>query len=466
MEAPRQQQQHTPIPWYSTLFFRVMALSAILILCLLGAVATITRYYANEAAEAVQARALSMAGTITIRYEEEPEIPLEDLEADLVELYDGEDIALAPFQPGQTPVPGLDSADSQAPPVYVERDAQGALVRVTHMVIPLGERNTLLTVRVPIQQSAEIFRAFTNRYMLALTTVFVLALLALIYIINIQLRPLSTLSDSCAAIATGERNPVSTKGATGEILALEESFNHMVEALHEKEMVEHKLREAQRLSALGNLAAGVAHDVRNPLNAIKLLSSHALDNVDEGSTAAKPLSTIRQEVDRLEDIVSGFLSLAREKELVPEPSKVDQLLEECIHLIEKDAEARGVTLSADLRAGDHTHNLDPKQWNRAILNLLLNALEACEQDGRVRIISRASDTECSIEIRDNGPGLNSEDLSRIFEPYYTTKAGGTGLGLSITRGIVEEHGGTIHMSSSPGQGCQVLITLPLEASTS
>ena len=461
MKHPDKNTPHPRTPWHSALFFRVMFLSIILILCLLGAVAIITRYYANEAAGAVQERAISMAGTITVRYEEEPNIPLNDLEQDLIELYAGEDIALAPLPADQSPMPGM-KQDDETPPVYVERDKNGTLVRVTHMVISLGERNTLLTVRVPIQQSTEIFRAFTNRYMIAITIVFILALLGMIYIITTHLRPLSTLSETCAAIASGNLQTVSTKGATGEILALEESFNHMVDALAEKELVKTKLREAQRLSALGNLAAGVAHDVRNPLNAIKLLSSHALDNVEEGSSAAKPLSTIRKEVDRLEDIVSGFLSLAREKELVPEPNKVDVLLGECIHLIEKDAEDRGIAFSAELRAGDLTLNLDPKQWNRAILNLLLNAMEACESNGRVRIFSRVSDTVCTVEIRDNGPGLDSESLARIFEPYYTTKAGGTGLGLSITRGIVEEHGGRIEISSTPGQGCQVLITLPLE----
>ena len=107
--------------------------------------------------------------------------------------------------------------------------------------------------------------------------------------------------------------------------------------------------------------------------------------------------------------------------------------------------------------------LDPKQWKRAILNILLNALEACPRDGRVRILSRRTDTQCEIEIRDDGPGIPKEVLEQVFDPYFTTKPGGTGLGLSITRGIVEEHGGTIDVTSSSEWGCQVLITMPLES---
>jgi two-component system NtrC family sensor kinase len=97
-----------------------------------------------------------------------------------------------------------------------------------------------------------------------------------------------------------------------------------------------------------------------------------------------------------------------------------------------------------------------------VLNVLLNGLEACPSGGRVRLFSRASDRDCQVEIRDDGPGMEKETLERVFDPYYTTKPGGTGLGLSITRGIIEEHGGSVDMTSTPGQGVQVLITLPLQ----
>ena len=235
----------------------------------------------------------------------------------------------------------------------------------------------------------------------------------------------------------------------------------MVGSLREKELMERKLHEAQRLTSLGTLAAGVAHDVRNPLNAIKLLSSHALDQLRAEDPAEKPLRTIRQEVDRLEEIVSSFMSLARERELSPEPRHADQLLRDCIDLLAKDAESRRVRMSAELRGGDLKLLLDEQEWKRAVLNILLNALEACPPDGRVRIFSRVTDVDYEIEVRDDGAGLDKEAIERAFEPYFTTKPGGTGLGLSITRGIIEAHGGGISMSSSEGQGCQALIRMPV-----
>jgi signal transduction histidine kinase len=155
------------------------------------------------------------------------------------------------------------------------------------------------------------------------------------------------------------------------------------------------------------------------------------------------------------------MSLAKERELSPEPRKIDLLLDECVHLLQKEAESRGVALVRELRAGDTLLMLDAREFQRAIMNVLLNALEACPPGGRVRMFSRLTATACEVEVRDDGPGMDRAQLERVFEPYYTTKPGGTGLGLSITRGIIEEHGGAIEMSSIEGTGCQVLITLPL-----
>jgi signal transduction histidine kinase len=439
----------------------VAALCGVLLLCLLGSVLVLTRYFYTEAADEMRLQAERMAETISLSFEQNPSQDLQQFAESIKPALGGDEVEYRPFygDPGQAlSLPPDDVAARGA--VFVERDAQGRLTRVAHMIIPLAGQPTLLTLRVPIDPQLEIVRAFTNRYMLALTGVFVLTCGAMVYLIRKNLRPLVELSESCAAIAGGRLAPVTTRGAAGEVRALEETFNGMVRALHEKELVEAKLRQAQRLSALGNLAAGVAHDVRNPLNAIKLLSSHALDTMGD-SPAAKPLQTIRREVDRLEEIVSSFLSLARESELSREMQPLDPLLSECVHLFTREAETRGLRLIAELRAGDTQLLLDGKQFKRAILNVLLNAIEACPPGGRVRVFSRCTDRNCEVEIRDDGPGLEPEVRERVFDPYFTTKPGGTGLGLAITRGIIEEHGGTIEMSSAAGQGCQVLISLPL-----
>ena len=439
--------------WYNSLFFRVVVLCAVLLLCLFSSVIVITHHFFQEAARQMEEQAADIAHNLEIRFEEGFDSDYSMLETELKDLYKGVDIK-------------LDEQDEerQAATFTIERLGNGGFARVARVPLMNAAQPVLMTVTMTIFPQTEILRAFRNRYMMALTGVFIVALGLMVYFIGKALRPLVRLSESCAAISGGELNMVSTKGISGEILALEQTFNDMVSSLREKEMMEGKLRQAQRLSALGNLAAGIAHDVRNPLNAIKLLSSHALDMLEtDEHPAAKPMRTVRAEVDRLEDIVSSFLSLARETELHREPRELDPLLRECVRLFQKDAEARGVRLTCDLRAPGLTLLLDPKQWTRAVLNVILNALEACPEGGRVRLFSRLTEKSCEIEIRDDGPGLPPDAADRAFDPYFTTKPGGTGLGLSITRGIVEEHGGSIELTSSAELGCQVLITLPLDA---
>ena len=442
------------IPWFQSLFFRVILLCAVLLLCLFGSVIVITHHFFRETVRQMEAQASDIAHSVEIRLEEGFGTDYTQLETEVMDLYQGVDIKL------DERTEARNSAS-----FTIQRLENGALARVAEVPLLNGDQPVLMTVSMVIQPQTEVLRAFRNRYMIALMTVFIVALCLMIYFIGKALRPLVRLSESCAAIAQGQLLSVNTRGGSGEILALEQTFNGMVSSLREKEMMEGKLRQAQRLSALGNLAAGIAHDIRNPLNAIKLLSSHVIDGLGrEETTAKRNLRTIGEEVDRLEDIVSSFLSLARETELKPEPCEVDTLIQECVRLFQKDAEMREVKLGCELHATGLSLMLDPKQWKRAILNILLNALEACPTGGRVRVLSRMTDTRCEIEIRDDGPGIPREALERVFDPYFTTKPGGTGLGLSITRGIVEEHGGFVDVTSSPEWGCQVLISMPLDNS--
>jgi signal transduction histidine kinase len=165
-------------------------------------------------------------------------------------------------------------------------------------------------------------------------------------------------------------------------------------------------------------------------------------------------------VERLENIVSNFLSLAKETELHPEPHPIDPLVDDCLQLFRPDAEARRIVLISDLRAGQAESMIDLPHITRAVQNILLNALEACPPEGRIRVATGIVDGCCEILVENDGAGLSKDMVDHAFEPYYTTKPNGTGLGLAITRGIVEEHGGTIELSSPEGLGCRVRILLP------
>ena len=438
------------VRWRESLILRVIILCALLVACLLGAVYVVSRYYFQQVVEEMREQTDKVASIASLYYEENPTAPLEDLKAELSR--EGADIQFLEGEAMQTMV-------------TIEHDAEGQMHKVAYSTLPLPDgRKALLTVRLSLEPQTEILKAFRNEYLITLTLGFLLTIGLMVYFIAKTLRPLRELTERCGRISQGHLENVEIRKNAGEILALEHMFNGMVNSLKEKELMEANLRQAQRLSALGSLAAGVAHDIRNPLNSIKLLSSHVSDNLEKPASrerASKQLRTIRKEVDRLEEIVTGFLSMAREQELNPAPNKVDALLEECVQLIRKDAEQRGVRLVHELRAGETELMLDPKQWKRAVINVLLNALEATPQGGRVRLFSRLTDTTCEVEVRDDGPGMPTEVAERAFDPYFTTKQTGTGLGLSITRGIVEEHGGSIQLTSRQHTGCQVLITLPL-----
>jgi len=451
---PKTVSTYPRVRWHNSLIFRVILLCAVLVLCLLGSVYIIAFHYFGEMAKEMESQTQDIANRIVLHFEQNLDADLRKVESDMMNAYKGTKVEL-----------NDEDHLTVVIPFTIERDENGYLAKVTRTWVKLPDRKVLLTTRIPIIPQTEIVRVFTNKYLALLTLVFLATLGVMVYSIARILRPLSELSESLANIGDGRLQNVATRKSSGEVSALEHTFNRMVASLREKEIVEANLRQAQRLSAIGNLAAGVAHDIRNPLNAIKLLSSHAIDTLDdvpEAGSTVKQLHTIRNEVDRLEEIVSGFLSLAKERELQPEPTRIDLVLEECVRLVRKDAEARDIRVSTELRAGNTSLMVDAKQLIRAILNVLINAMDACPKGGRVRVFSRVANQFCEIEIRDDGPGMSKEVAERAFEPYFTTKHTGTGLGLSITRGIIEEHGGTITLSSSKDQGCQVLITLPRE----
>jgi len=439
--------------WHQSFIARIIVLCAVLLLCLLASVYFFTTQYYGQIVTHMENRATQIAEEVRLQLEHRIAMnpDLEGIESDPALLSDGIPMGLEVNPKDAVP-------DAQS----IQPGNDGFYFVAEHVVELSDGTMVLVTMRLDLNPQTEVIRAFQNRYLFTITLVFILTLCLLVYLIARALRPIRDLSESCAEIAKGNLQHVSTSGTTAEFVTLETTFNSMVDSLKEKEVVESKLRQSQRLSAIGNLAAGIAHDVRNPLNAIKLLSSHALDLLDatENEQTTKQIKTIRTEVDRLEDIVSGFLSLAKEEELSFEATSIDTILGECLRLMKKDAETRGINLVSELRAGDVPLMLDTAKMSRAILNVLINALEACPEGGRVRLFSRTSGDSCEVEIRDDGPGMSDEVLDRIFDPYYTTKAMGTGLGLSITRGIIEEHRGSITISSSPGAGSQALITLP------
>jgi signal transduction histidine kinase len=217
-----------------------------------------------------------------------------------------------------------------------------------------------------------------------------------------------------------------------------------------------------RTRALEGIAARLAHEVKNPLAAIKGLSTHMARNAADPKTAER-LAIVAAEADRLQSIVEGFLSFSRGlDDLKVAPTRPYEIARELGVLLETRAEEAGVTIET---GGDEELVLDadPRKLRQALLNIVLNAIQASPRGSHVHLLV-ARDCEGSrITVRDEGVGMSLEVLDRIRKPYFTTKEGGTGLGLAVARGLVEQHGGSLEFRSAPRTGTTVTILLPMKA---
>jgi signal transduction histidine kinase len=217
-----------------------------------------------------------------------------------------------------------------------------------------------------------------------------------------------------------------------------------------------------RMRALEGIAARLAHEVKNPLAAIKGLSTHMARNAGDSKTAER-LAIVAAEADRLQSIVEGFLSFSRGlDDLTLAPTRPYEIARELGVLLETRAEEAGVKIET---GGDEALVLDadPRKLRQVLLNIVLNAIQASPRGSSV-YLNVARDCEGSrITVRDEGVGMTPEVLDRIRKPYFTTKEGGTGLGLAVARGLVEQHGGKLEFKSAPRAGTTVTVLLPMKA---
>lgn len=228
---------------------------------------------------------------------------------------------------------------------------------------------------------------------------------------------------------------------------------------------ERQMWQVEKMSALGRLAASVAHEVGNPLGAIDiqlqlLQEDIALTDGDLATKANRRLDIARAEMRRLEGIVQNFLRFSRPPALHLKQAYVNGLLQNIYELVTPEARERNIELSLELQPNLQLIEVDENQLSQCLLNLLINAFHAVADAGHVVLRSRRQEDEVIIEIEDDGHGIPPADLERIFEFYYTTKDEGTGLGLSIAQRIAHQHGGTLTVDSAEGEGTLIAIRLP------
>jgi signal transduction histidine kinase len=247
------------------------------------------------------------------------------------------------------------------------------------------------------------------------------------------------------------------------ILGMAAIFHNQHSHLQEVKALEIEVLHRERLSALGNMAATVAHEIGNPLNAISMGLQRLkveFQPTDDPGQYSRLTELMLGEVHRLNSIVEQFLSLARPIEINAEALPLQEILKELAELQKDHARESNVRIRVIAAPNLPPLKADPSHLTQVLLNLMLNGLQAMPHGGTLTLEAKTSDSNYLIAVTDTGTGIAAENLSRIFDPYFTTKAQGSGLGLAICRRIIEDHGGTITVTSEVGQGCRFEISLP------
>lgn len=318
------------------------------------------------------------------------------------------------------------------------------------------------------RETLEAVAADIRRLSLALAlATLVAALVGAVLLSGRIARPVRELAEGARRVAAGDLEaevPVATGDEIGQLAG---SFNAMTADLRTSR---ERLLQAERVAAWREMARRLAHELKNPLFPIQLSIEtlrRVLDQEQRGEVVSgarfaalfrESSVTILEELGSLRKIIDEFSQFARMPRPQPAPTDVNALVEHTLAL--HRARAEGVSVETDLAEGLPPANVDRDLLSRALGNLVTNALEAMPEGGTLRVRTAAEPPGVSVQVEDTGPGLNEEERTRLFTPYYTTKRGGTGLGLAIVQGIVSDHGGRVQVKTEPGKGTTFTLLLP------
>lgn len=272
-------------------------------------------------------------------------------------------------------------------------------------------------------------------------------------------------SDLVATQAREWRNTVIVLSAlAGVLLATMLSYFLYRRYLRSRQLLQDEMKRKEKLVALGHLAAGVAHEIRNPLSSIKGLAKYFAERSPAGGESYELAQVMAKETDRLNRVVSELLELVRPTHLTLQSVDLNDIITHSLQLVSQDARSRAIQLQFTANVSLPAVQADPDRLTQVLLNLYLNAIHAIGHQGVITVeVGECAGDRVKIVVTDSGKGIAAEDLDAIFTPYFTTKADGTGLGLAVVQNIVEQHGGTIQATSVPGKGAVFTLYLPMKA---
>jgi signal transduction histidine kinase len=284
-------------------------------------------------------------------------------------------------------------------------------------------------------------------------------------------RPVKYLSNAAQRVASGDFDVRVPENRRDEMGILAAAFNDMTARLGRARELESKLHQVEKAAVVGRLAAAIAHEIRNPLNYINLTldhlrSSFAPADAEKRATFERLADQLKAEVQRINRHITDFLKYSRPSALQLEPLDLRAEAEDAVRVIAGRAAERGVTTSVEQEGALPLVIADRDSLRSVFTNLLINSLEAIDgEGGTLEIKLRPDKTDqngrACVEISDSGSGIPAEDIAKIFEPYFSTKETGTGLGLAIVKKAIDDHRGTINVTSKQGSGTTFTIILPI-----
>jgi two-component system NtrC family sensor kinase len=290
------------------------------------------------------------------------------------------------------------------------------------------------------------------------------------------IKPVNQLIDASYRVSQGDLSPDIGPLARSDLGVLQSSFLEMLKGLREREKAqreesEKRLAQSEKQAIVGRLAAGVAHEINNPLTGVLTFTHLLLRREDLAPEARADLETIASQTDRVRNIVKDLLDFSRQTKLEAKPCDFNPFVAATVRLLYNQAMIRGIELTFDPREEFPVMNLDRSQMQGVLVNMIINAMDATEPGGKVTVVTRPGNPDLHdgrqgvvIDVIDTGHGIAPENIDKLFDPFFTTKevGKGTGLGLAVSQGVVARHGGTIKVKRTSSQGSTFTIWLPEE----
>ena len=354
------------------------------------------------------------------------------------------------------------------------RGGGSASLRPYDLVVPVivgDEQLGYVQVDLLLDNIRDIQHANFVRRLVATSLVFLVGMFLTIFLARKYTFPIHRLAAGVKDVSAGDLSVTFHVESGDEIGELAENLNEMVEKLKEKELLEKRLFEAEHLSKVGQLAAGIAHEIRNPLNYISLAIDHLKSEFlssspEKGGELGAIADNIKEEVRKANYMVLNFMNYGRPLKLRLQRITYPELIDKAMSLMRDRLREQHIEVVREIPEDLPTMQVDPELMRNCLCNFITNGAQAMPEGGRITLGAQL-DREAGVFLltfSDQGVGIEPQDLEKVFQPYFTTKEAGIGLGLAITERIVKEHGGCLEVKSSKGVGTHFTVRLPLNGS--